>query len=541
MATIAEFYSSNLALEAKKGMRQKAKLGGTPGLAPLGYLNVRERIEGREIRTVVIDPERAPLIQWMFEAYASGEWTMSQLEIELARRGLRIPATAKRPARSVSIQHIDKMLVNRHYRGYVKFEGIWYEGRHPALIDQPTFDRVQAVRTARAETREKTQKHPHYLKGSVSCGQCGARLGIMNARNRWGTVYPYFYCLGRAKQRNCTQAAVRIADVEASVADWWLRVQLTEGQIVEIREHVTRGLVDLQARDASELDRQRKRVGELEHQRLKLLEARYADAIPLELFKAEQERITRELAGAQQIIERCSTEIEAVVRVVEEALLLCANAHRLYVSAPPEVRRQLNQAVFARFWIIDDRAQGADLTDAFAQLLIPDLARRLQAESRTLADTAEPTDGNDQVRTGRHGRHGTHRPADARSAVVAAVNRSVIERPNGLLPAERTNPGLSQDQGSNIPTSVELRGFEPLTPSMRTAGRAAGRRQRRGQTANRDRARMPAVARVAVLRCCTPAGAAGALLRPAIAADYSRGPGSETSWRPSDMPRSAVR
>jgi len=92
-------------------------------------------------------------------------------------------------------------------------------------------------------------------------------------------------------------------------------------------------------------------VPDLENQRLK---ARYADAIPLDLFKSEQERITRELAGAQQIIGRCSMEINAVLRVVEEALLLCADAHRLHLSATPDVRRELNQAVFARFWAIDD-------------------------------------------------------------------------------------------------------------------------------------------------------------------------------------------
>jgi len=63
MATIAEFYSSNLAMEAKKGMRRKAKSGGTPVLVPLGYLNIRNKVEGREVRTVAIDPERAPLIQ----------------------------------------------------------------------------------------------------------------------------------------------------------------------------------------------------------------------------------------------------------------------------------------------------------------------------------------------------------------------------------------------------------------------------------------------------------------------------------------------
>jgi hypothetical protein len=235
MATIAEFYSSNLAAEAKKGMRQKAILGGTPGLAPLGYVNVRERVDGREIRTVVIDPDRSPLIQWMFEAYGSGEWTMPQLQVELERRGLRIPATARRPSRPVSIQHIDKILRNRYYIGYVTFEGVEYEGRHPALIDLATFERARAVCKARRETREKTQKHPHYLKGSVYCGQCAGRLGVTNATNRWGTVYPYFYCINRMRLKNCQQRAILIAEVEAGVAEQWTRVQLTVPRIAEIR------------------------------------------------------------------------------------------------------------------------------------------------------------------------------------------------------------------------------------------------------------------------------------------------------------------
>jgi site-specific DNA recombinase len=52
VAANAEFYSANLAAEAKKGLVQKAKSGGTPTRAPLGYLNVRKLIDGREVRTV---------------------------------------------------------------------------------------------------------------------------------------------------------------------------------------------------------------------------------------------------------------------------------------------------------------------------------------------------------------------------------------------------------------------------------------------------------------------------------------------------------
>lgn len=71
MSSIAEFYSRNLATESRKGMLQKAKGGGTVNAAPFGYINTRTRTpEGREVRTVMLDPERAPWVSWIYERYA---------------------------------------------------------------------------------------------------------------------------------------------------------------------------------------------------------------------------------------------------------------------------------------------------------------------------------------------------------------------------------------------------------------------------------------------------------------------------------------
>ncbi len=60
MSSIAEFYSRNLANEVIKGTQQKVSAGGAPHVAPVGYVNVRELVEGRESRTVILDEERAP-------------------------------------------------------------------------------------------------------------------------------------------------------------------------------------------------------------------------------------------------------------------------------------------------------------------------------------------------------------------------------------------------------------------------------------------------------------------------------------------------
>src|SRR5436309_8148534 len=75
-ALMAEFYSANLSSEIRRGMGQKAKMGGWPHAAPLGYLNVREPIDGRLVAHIVADPERAPHVTAAFELYATGEWTV---------------------------------------------------------------------------------------------------------------------------------------------------------------------------------------------------------------------------------------------------------------------------------------------------------------------------------------------------------------------------------------------------------------------------------------------------------------------------------
>src|SRR5205823_2253904 len=125
-AANAQLYSANLAAEAKKGLHQKAKQGGTPGLAPIGYLNVRKLIDGYEVRTVEVDSERAPHVQWAFAAYGSGAYTLDTLEAALTRRGLQTRRTKRQPARPLSRAQLAKLLSSKYYIGTVTYGGVEY-------------------------------------------------------------------------------------------------------------------------------------------------------------------------------------------------------------------------------------------------------------------------------------------------------------------------------------------------------------------------------------------------------------------------------
>ena len=187
MSSIAEFYSQNLATEIVKGTRKKAERGTYPGCAPIGYLNRQDLSGGNELRWIESDPERASLIRWAFEAYASGDYTLSQLTEALQEKGLLTRPSPKRPAKPLVIRHVHNLLHNRFYLGLFTWGGVEYPGSHEPLVTIETFATVQAIMASRRHSGEKPRKHPHYLRGTVFCARCGERLMFSRNRGRNGT------------------------------------------------------------------------------------------------------------------------------------------------------------------------------------------------------------------------------------------------------------------------------------------------------------------------------------------------------------------
>jgi len=356
MSSIAEFYSRNLATEVSKGMGQKAASGGTNGKAPLGYLNVRTRDElGRDMATVQLDPQRAALVKWAFEAYATGNFSTITLREELIDRGLTTLPTPKRPAKPPALSTIHRMLTNPYYKGDVTFRGTSYDGMHEPLVSPEIWYRVQHVLTAHHVSGEKTQAHDHYLKGSLYCGQCSSRLILTNAKSRRGTIYPYFICAGRhAKRTPCQQKAMHVVDIETAVEDYYQRIQIPDHIIAALRDLLTRQfnqLHDTQQQERRTLTAER---DQLRDERTKLLQAHYAGAVPLDLLKTEQDRIARRTAHLDARIDAGDSEYDQARAHLEDCLALAGNCHAIYMSIDDSLRRIANQAFFERILITDD-------------------------------------------------------------------------------------------------------------------------------------------------------------------------------------------
>ncbi|WP_412784066.1 recombinase family protein [Actinomyces sp. oral taxon 171] len=348
MSSIAEFYSRNLANEVMKGMGEKARNGGTLGKAPLGYLNVRARDEnGRENRTIALDEERAPLIRLAFTEYATGNWTVRQLADHLNTVGLNIPPTPRRCAKPITATRLQEILRHPYYKGIVTFQGVEYPGKHEPLVDSQTWQTVQTILASR-RYGERQRIHNHFLKSTVVCGHCGARLSVQNAKNSKGTIYPYFVCARRCRLHDCAFTAVLIDVVEDRMSDVYQTIQLSAEDRTQIEHYLHDELAQIEGDKAKAVRSLTTRRTNIEDRRRRLLHAHYEGAVPLDLLKEEQAELSTELNQIERQLAAYQADAAEVRQHLTQALDLLEDCHRLYSAAPAHLKKLLNQVFFER-------------------------------------------------------------------------------------------------------------------------------------------------------------------------------------------------
>jgi len=400
MGSVNQYYSSNLREEMKSKMIAKVRSGGTVGKAPPGYLNTISRVNGVEVRSVALDEQRAPLMLWAFEEYSTGEWTLTSMTEALKDKGLTTVPSAKYAEKPIPRSTLARLLRNSYYTGVIVYKGITYEGNHPQLVSQETFDKVQDVLDAHNVGGQKQRVHNHYLKGSVRCGKCGSTLCITRAVNRHGSQYLYFFCLGNYRRyTKCQEGAVPVELVESYIEDKWRAVQFNAGYADTITELLTSELSGYRKQQDKDKARALKRRVQLNEERKKLLSAHYQGALPVDLMKEEQARITAELEEGERAIRAAEVQLDQLEILVRRCMQFLTHSYESYVSSPPGIRRQLNQAMFEAFFVTHDGSLIAKPTEFFRTLLRVDALRVKNGrgsrgpEASDLHDSAEWQEG----------------------------------------------------------------------------------------------------------------------------------------------------
>lgn len=121
--------------------------------------------------------------------------------------------------------HVRVVLHRPVYTGKITFQGQTYEGQHEAIIDQETFDRVQALLTSRrtnfVERGSRNYGGDRLLTGLVYCAKCGSRLTPSGGWKN-GSYYDYYICTARRHHVDtpgltCDVKAIRCKKLDEAV------------------------------------------------------------------------------------------------------------------------------------------------------------------------------------------------------------------------------------------------------------------------------------------------------------------------------------
>ncbi len=442
MSGVNAFRSRNDGKKVRLGQARKHLEGGTLGPARLGYLNVRETIEDRQIASVAIDPERAPLIRMAFDLAATGQHTIRSITEILGEAGLRTRPTPARPAKPLTTSAVHRLLRSDYYLGIVTHGDTKRRGRHDEIVDQATFDRVQAVLTSHRACGSRGRKHHHYLSGQIVCGRCGKRHGYGRHRSKLGAHYEYYSCLSRVTPSGpCGAGYVRLELIE----NWLETIHADDWLTVEEREYVreaVRSTIEKRAQVArTESERHARRLRELTTQQQKLVQLFYRDAVSEDVLRAEQARITAEQAQVEQWAQSAQHQVDDVMAALDEALLLVDAHQRAYDLASASQRRLLNLAIFEHFTIHEE----AD------EVIIEPRLEAFYEQLMDCADALRPTNA--------------HGPESGRQTATAARPRpAALPAPTGarIRPIREANPSpIAWGRGSHNEHLAEREGFEP--------------------------------------------------------------------------------
>jgi DNA invertase Pin-like site-specific DNA recombinase len=217
-AGMAEEYSRQLAKRVLPGRERGAQSGTHMGKTPLGY----RREYGpplpngkRPAGELLPDEATAWIVRELFTRYAAGGWSIRGL-VDWLNTDDRIVRPSGKDYWTVA--SIKALLHNPTYTGRVRFnlrpnglyerapEGSTFvvAGRHAALIDDVTFDRVQH-RLAAGALRKSYNRHGDSLlaAGLLTCSGCGGPQRV--TRKRDGAHY--YECAHRQQGKPCAARA----------------------------------------------------------------------------------------------------------------------------------------------------------------------------------------------------------------------------------------------------------------------------------------------------------------------------------------------
>lgn len=206
-------FVKDLMAKVRRGMNSKAKKGGYPGCAPVGYLN--DRIE----KKIIKDPEKWDQVSTLWRKALTGTYNISELtRIADEELGIKTVLRKKEGGNPLCHNGIRHLLTNPFYSGRFRWGGKIYDGNHPAMVTVEEFERVQEMLDPKHSSRPQKDPYDFILRGLLTCSECGYAIvtekKYKTRKDGTKKEYRYCHCCGKNPNKKCKFKSTYIREEE---------------------------------------------------------------------------------------------------------------------------------------------------------------------------------------------------------------------------------------------------------------------------------------------------------------------------------------
>ena len=321
MSSIAQDELRKLSSRVKFGHQQAIKSNVVLGNSRIfGYRKDEKRL--------VIDESQAPMVRDLFRLYATGEYSMKQLETLFYEQGYR-----NYNGNKIAHTTMSGIISNPKYKGYYvgnkvrivdmftkkqKFlppeEWVMFKDETgeivPAIVSEELWDKANEVLTRRSEDVKNRQgicNHAYLLTGKLYCAHCGAAYYRRESKSQDGTVNSKWVCSGKINNGadSCPSFPIYEDEIKPILFEVFSETRVDVEALLASYEEMFRSM-EADDETAGQMEEQKRVIALADQKKNKLLELVTTGAITTANFKSMTASCDREAEEAQKTL----TELE---------------------------------------------------------------------------------------------------------------------------------------------------------------------------------------------------------------------------------------
>lgn len=345
MSSIAQDELRKLSSRVKFGHQQAIKSSVVLGNSRIfGYQ--------KDDKHLVIDESQAPMVRDLFRLYATGEYSMKQLETLFYEQGYR-----NYNGNKIAHTTMSGIISNPKYKGYYvgnkvrivdmftkkqKFlppeEWVMFKDETgeivPAIVSEELWDKANEVLTRRSEDVKNRQgicNHANLLTGKLYCAHCGTAYYRRESKSRDGKVNSKWVCSGKINNGAdaCPSFPIYEDEIKPILFEVFSETRVDVEALLASYEEMFRSM-EADNETAGQMEEQKRIIALADQKKNKLLELVTMGAITTANFKSMTAACDREAEDAQKAL----TELEEQLFTKEE--------YRKHIG---EVKARLDAAV----------------------------------------------------------------------------------------------------------------------------------------------------------------------------------------------------